>query len=155
MTPIVSLKAVVEEIEVLSDEHHAYLNKHTGELVTVSNEEIDIVEQGDDIEDYPGWQQDSIRKTQEVLDSEDYLQLPSKYDIHEYAIMERFCYSVEDEELSNELLDQIRGSGAFRRFKDAIYRHGITDDWYRFRQTALEEIAVKWLEANNITYTTR
>ena len=67
--------------------------------------------------------------------------------------MERFCYSVEDEELSNELLDQIRGSGAFRRFKDAIYRHGITDDWYRFRQAALEEIAVKWLEANNIPYT--
>jgi hypothetical protein len=69
--------------------------------------------------------------------------------------MERFCYSVEDEELSNELLDQIGWSGAFRRFKDAIYRHGITDDWYRFCQTALEEIAVKWLEANNITYTTR
>src|SRR3989304_9280873 len=118
MTPTVSLQAVVQEMDVFSDEEHAYLNQRTGELVTIRNEDIGILERGDVIEAYPEWQHGLIRKTQEVLDSEDYLRLPSKFDIHEYAIMERFCYSVEDEELSNELLDQIRGSGAFRRFKD-------------------------------------
>ncbi len=67
--------------------------------------------------------------------------------------MERFCCSLEDQKLSDELLYEMRGSGAFRRFKDAIHRHGIADDWYRFRQVALEEIAIEWLEANNIPYT--
>lgn len=140
-------------MDVLSDEEHAYLNQRTGELVTIRNEEIGIIERGDDIEDYPEWQHDLIRQTQEALDSKDYLPLPSKFDIHEYAIMERFCYSVEDEEVSDELLYQIRGSGAFRRFKDAVYRHGIADDWFRFRQTALDEIAIEWLEAHDIPYT--
>ncbi len=140
-------------MDVFSDEEYAYLNKRTGELVTIRNEEMSIVEQGDDILDYPEWQQDLIRKTRGVLESDDYLALPSKFDIHEYAIMDRFCYSVEDEELSKELIYQIRGSGAFRRFKDAIHRHGIADDWYRFRQAALEEVAVEWLEANHISFT--
>lgn len=88
-----------------------------------------------------------------MLDSEDYLPLPSKFDIHEYEIMQRFCCSIQDEELSNELLYQIRGAGAFRRFKDAIHRHGITEAWYRFRQAALEEIAIWWLEKHEIPYT--
>jgi hypothetical protein len=36
----VSLKAVVDEIDGLSDDHVAYLNLQTGELVTLSAEEI-------------------------------------------------------------------------------------------------------------------
>jgi hypothetical protein len=153
MTPTVSLRAVVDEMDVLSDEDHAYLNIRTGELVTIRNEEIAILENEDAIDGYPEWQQELIRQTETVLDSEDCLPLPSKFDIHEYEIMERFCRSVEDEELSNELLYQIRGGGAFRRFKDTIHRDGLAEDWYRFRQAALEEIAVWWLEKHGIPYT--
>jgi hypothetical protein len=152
MTPIVSLQAVVEEMDALSDEAHAFLNKRTGELVTITNEEMGIAEEGKDIERYPDWQKEMIRKAQEVLESGDYLPLPSKFDIHEYAIVQSFCYSMEDEDLRDELLGQIRGTGAFRRFKEAIDRHGIKDDWFRFREAALEEIAVEWLEENNIPY---
>ena len=151
MKAIVSLKAVVEEMDVPSDECHAHLNKRSGEFVTIGDEEIGILERGDDLEDYPAWQQDVIQKTQEVLGSDEYLPLPSKFDIHEYAIMERFCHSIE--RLSHTLLNQIRGSGAFHRFEDAIHRHGIADEWYRFRQAALEEIAIEWLKAHDIPYT--
>lgn len=56
---------------------------------------------------------------------------------HEYSIMERFCYEIKDAELSSELLFQIRGSGAFQRFKYAIHRYNIADSWYRYRQKAL------------------
>jgi hypothetical protein len=66
--------------------------------------------------------------------------------------MQRFCDEVEDAELSNELLFQMRGSGPFQRFKHAIHRHNIADDWYRYRQAALERIAIDWLEANAIPY---
>jgi len=153
MTPQVSLKAVIDELDVPSEEHHAYLNKRTGELFTISDEEISIIENGDAIEGYPEWQREAIRKTKEVTDSPDFLELPSKFDIHEYAIIERFCSSREDSELRQSLLDCIRGSGAFRRFKEAIREHAIVDDWYQFRHAALRQIATEWLDANNIPYT--
>ena len=153
MTAIVSLRAVVQEMDVHGDQHHAYLNKRTGELVTIGDEEIDIIESGDNIEDYPELQQEAIRKTQEVLASEEYLPLPSKFDIHEYAIMERFSRSRDDRELRERLLYCIQGFGAFRLFKDAIRDFGIVDDWYLFRQVALEEIAIEWLDASGIPYT--
>src|SRR3989304_609130 len=59
MSLLVSLKALVAEMDVPSDQFHAYLNKHTGELVTISEEEIDIIESGDSIEDCPQWQQEA------------------------------------------------------------------------------------------------
>ncbi len=152
MIPQVSLKAVIDEMDVPSEEHHAYLNKRTGELFTISDEEISIIESGDPIQDYPEWQREAIRKTQEVLASPDFLELPSKFDIHEYAIMEQFCSSREDSELRQRLLDCIRGSGAFRRFKEAIHEHAIVDDWYQFRHATLHEIAIEWLDANSIPY---
>jgi len=87
MAIVVSLDAVVSEMDVLSDEFHAYLHKRTGELVTLRDEEIAAAEEGDELDDYPDWQREMIQKAEEVLDSEDYLALPSKFDIHEYAIM--------------------------------------------------------------------
>ena len=153
MSVVVSLKAVVEEMDVPSDEYHAYLNKNTGELVTIGEEEVNIIESGDSIENYPGWQQEAIRETKDVLNSSEYLPLPSKFDINEYRIMERFCLSVEEEKLRDRLLQCIRGSGAFGRFKNAIHQYGIVDKWFKFRQEAFEETAVEWLESNNIRYT--
>jgi len=152
MKPVVSLREIVNEMDVFSDENYAYLNRRTGELVTIREEEIAIAEEDYDLTEFPEWQHDLIEKTREVLESNDYIPLPSKFDIHEYAIMERFCYSIKDEELSEELIYQIKGSRAFRRFKDAIHRHNIAEDWYLFRQQALEEIAVEWLEAHGIAY---
>lgn len=153
MPPVVSLRAVVDEMEILNDSFHAYLNKRTGELVTVSDEELGAADREDDLDAYPEWQRDQIRLAQAILETDDYLALPDEYDIDKYRIMERFCCSVEDQRLSDELCSLIRGSGAFRRFKDAIHRHGIADDWYRYRDEALEGIAVDWLEANGIEYT--
>ena len=57
-----------------------------------------------------------------------------------------------DEALQNELLHAIRGSGAFRRFKDAIYRKEIQDDWYSFRNEALKRIATDFLESEGIPW---
>jgi len=153
MKAIVSIKDVVKEMDVLSDEHLAFLNRHTGELVTLSNEEISAAEEDDNIDEYPEWQRDMIIKAKEVINSDDYLALPNKFEIHEYHIMEQFCYTVEDDKVRGYLLDKIRGRGAFSRFKDAIQMNGIEEEWYRFRQEKLEKIAIDWLEANQISYT--
>lgn len=59
---------------------------------------------------------------------------------------------MEDSEVRDALLRAIRGQGAFRRFKEVIHERGIAEAWYAFRQRALEEIAVEWLEANGVAY---
>jgi hypothetical protein len=152
MKAVVSIKDVVNEMDGLSDEHSAFLNRYTGELVTLSMDELSIAGENDNIDGYPEWQQDMIIKAKEVISSDDYLPLPSKFDIHEYNIMEVFCCSVEDDKIRGILLDKIRGIGAFSRFKDAIRMNGIEDEWYLFRQEALEKIAINWLEENKISY---
>jgi hypothetical protein len=66
--------------------------------------------------------------------------------------MERFAQAVASPTESEELLDALHGRGAFRRFKDAVQRLGLTEEWYRYREAALEEIALAFLEANGIGY---
>ena len=34
----------------------------------------------------------------------------------------------------------------------AIHRRGLEQEWYQFRDSAFEEIAKDWLEANGIEY---
>lgn len=94
-----------------------------------------------------------VTKAKEVQNTNDYLQLPDRYDINEYGIMEDFCYSVEHDKIKRDLLYAIDGRGAFRRFKETIRFHGIEKDWYRFRDERLEEIAIDWLEGNEIPFT--
>lgn len=133
---VVHLRNVVNEMEVFDDDYHAFLNRVTGELYTITHDEIRAIEEEDDLEEHPAWQQERIRKAGEIFDSEDWLQLPSKFDIHEWEIMKDFCYSVDDDRLRSELLDAIHGSGAFRHFKNTVHYRGIQQDWYRFRQLA-------------------
>ena len=87
-----------------------------------------------------------------VLGSTDFIELPSEHDIHEYAIMERFCLSVASEQHRQRLLDAISGKGAFRRFKDLVNNLDIEQDWYRYRDEAVKKIAADFLEAQSIPY---
>ncbi|MBZ5551762.1 MAG: UPF0158 family protein [Acidobacteriia bacterium] len=151
-TPMVSLQAVINEMDVLDDSHTAFLNKRTGELITLVDEEIYDLPDELGHDDVPPWQKELIEKKREVLNSGDYLELPSKFEIHEWAIMENFCLSLADPELRNDLLSRIHGSGAFRIFKDAIHQRGIAEKWYEFREKAFEKIAIDWLGENQIAY---
>ena len=153
MTATVRVEDVVQEMDIFSDEHRAFLNIQTGEFVLLSDEDLGAAEEGDDLAEYPDWQQEIIRKAIAVVSTDDYRELPSKFEIHEYAIMQRFCYSVEDDELGDRLLNSIRGRGAFRYFKDTIYEYGIEQDWYKYRRQAVREIAIDWLESHQIPYT--
>ena len=149
---VVSLQDVVAEMDLPNDDWTAYLNRRTGELVTVTEEDQRLTEAGEDPEELPDWQREALPKVREALESDDFLALPDKFGIHEYRIMERFSLEVEDVGTSEALLQAIRGRGAFRRFKEVIHERGIAPAWYPYRQQALEEIAIEWLEANGIAY---
>jgi len=87
------------------------------------------------------------------LETDDYISLPSKFDIHEYEIMERFCLSITDDEIRERMYRSIKGSGAFRRFKDNIQRNNRVEDWYKYREEAIKQIAIDWCEENDIEFT--
>lgn len=131
----VSLEAVTDEMDVMNDEWVAYINRRTGQLVTVTD-----------------YDREESTEAVEVENSPDFLALPSEFDLDEYSIMERFCLSRADSDLFAKLGSLIRGRGAFRRFKEAIRRAGIEDEWYSFRQESLESLAASFLDAHGIPY---
>ncbi|MGI9066662.1 MAG: UPF0158 family protein [Pyrinomonadaceae bacterium] len=155
----VKLQDVVDMMDMLHEEASAHLNKRTGELITLSSEEFEAAEEelegGEeaDLADYPEWQHELILKAKEIMDSQDWIELPAKDDINDYAIMEEFCRSIADPELSDRLLNTIRGSGAFSRFRGALEALDLRQEWYDFRASELEKIAVGWLDENEIAYT--
>src|SRR5262245_10076724 len=113
----VKLKDIIEGLAFQADEWFSYLNTTTGEVVSVTTEELRAAEEDGPLEDFPAWQHDAIRLAGEILETEHYLPLPDRFAINEYQIMERFCLSMEDDDLRDDLCDAIRGRGAFRRFK--------------------------------------
>jgi len=122
-------------------------------VVSISDEEMQAAEDDEPIEDFPDWQQDLVRVAKEIVDETgNYIDLPTKFDIDEYSIMEKFCLSLNDSEMSDTLYSSIKGSGAFRRFKDAVHEYDIADDWYKYRNDALKEIAIEWCQENNIEF---
>ncbi len=149
----VKLRDVIEALDVGGDQLSHYLDKRTGEIFMLTDEEISAAEEDELISDYPEWQRESILKAREILDSNDFVELPSQFDLNEYAIMERFALAYEDRRTSTELLRSIKGKGAFRRFKDAVIDLGIRDEWHEFRRDEIEEIAVQWLEEERIPFT--
>lgn len=170
MAVVVSLRDLVDELETLSHESHVYLKKSAGRVISIRDDDFEMVrnmeefdeieEEGDDseiINNTDGYSDLEIEFFQDVKNvlamDDDYLKLPSKFDIDEYEIVERFCLSISDEKISDVLLGKIRGSGAFRRFRDTIYRYRIEEDWFRFRDEAYKEIAISWLEGHGFAYT--
>jgi len=150
---LVKLNDVIEALDEAAEECSHYLDRNTGEIVMISNEEMEAAEEDELISEYPDWQREPILKALEVLKSENFVELPGQFDIHEYKIMEDFCLELENRQVGEHLLRLIKGSGAFRRFKDGIYSLGIEKDWYRFRKEEIEKIAIQWLEEQKIPYT--
>ncbi len=149
----VKLSEIVDEMDIQTDLFSSHLNKKTGQLTVVSAEEMEYAEYEDDeIPDYVHLEEDSPEVARSILETDDYIQLPTHYEIHEYRIMEQFCFSVGDEALRDKLYSSIQGRGAFRRFKDKIYEHGIEEDWFRYRREAFKKIAIDWCQRNNIPY---
>jgi hypothetical protein len=124
----VKLSDLIEGLEFQSDERSSFLNLTTGEVVAITDEELRAAEEDAPLEDFPEWQHDALRIARDIVGTDHYLPLPDRFEIHEYRIMERFCLSMDDDDLRDDLCDAIRGRGAFGRFKDRVQAYGITED---------------------------
>jgi hypothetical protein len=100
----VQLSSIVDAIDFQLDESLAFLNIETGEVVSFSLEEYRAAEEEEELSNFPEWQQDIICLAMNVVEHEEnYVQLPTKFDINEYEIMERFCLSQADDDIQDEL----------------------------------------------------
>jgi len=147
----VKLSDIIEGMESQSDESSSFLNKKTGEVILMTDYAMRAAEDNEPLEDVPDWERELVSTAREILaGTGDYIQLPTKYDIDEYSIMENFCMSLDRQEIGDILYDSISGSGAFRRFKDAVYKYGVEDKWFSYRDNAIKGIAIEWCRENGI-----
>lgn len=149
----VALKEVIDGLEMVGDSIKAYINRKTGEIVEGTLEQELSAESDKPSDNWPDWQVEEWKQTRRVLKSKDFIALPSQFEIHEWAIMERFAQSLENEDDRDTLLEGLHGRGAFRRFERRIEGLGVREQWYKFRGNALAEIAIEFLEAKGIPYT--
>jgi hypothetical protein len=151
MTVVVSLQDVASAIDMPNQEWESFLDPDSGEIIIVTGDDRSALEDPEpDL--LPDWQREILPKIRKVVESDSCLLLPTSFEIHEWSIMECFCRTVSDASAQEELLDAIHGSGAFRVFRRVSERLGLRDQWYAYRQSAFEQIARDWLEANNIPY---
>lgn len=149
----VKLNDIIEGLEFQSDESSWFLNKKSGEVVLMTDYAMQAAEDDESLEDIDDWERDLVAIAREIIaETGQYISLPSKFDIDEYSIMERFCMSLDNQKISDILCDLISGSGAFRRFKDAIHKYDIADDWYKYRDNSLKEIAIEWCREHKIEF---
>ena len=128
---------VVEQLEMVDSMSHHFFNTATGEFGWYN-------------EEYPSDEDDP-----EQFEEDEWIALPSSWDIHEYDIMARFTAGVRDARKQDSLEHALHGKGAFRRFKDTLIRTGLEQQWYDYRDQALLRIAKEWCEENDIAYTTK
>ena len=154
MSPVVKLTDLTDSLDMGSDEMGTWLDRQTGEVIVVDTAVIDAVEsiEGDTMPDgLDDWQEEQLPAARGICDGDKrYLALPDKFDFHEYRHMERFVGTFTDARVADQLWSAIKGKGAFRHFKDTAHRLGVIDDWYRFREEAMNQFMLDWAEANGV-----
>ena len=128
------LNKFFEAFLMVNESSVGYYNTKTGEIVWCGEYFDDNEKNIEEIDEY--W--------------DDYIRLPDQYELHEYDIMEDYASSYPDKDISAELMQSIRGRGAFRRFKDKCYHHGIEKEWFRFHDEAIRQKAQQWCIDNGL-----
>ena len=135
MPATVRLSDIVDALEMQFDEFSSFLDRDTGKVETVSHDLLREAEESgvDEEPDLPEWQKQEWEIAKRIVSTDRFQRLPTKFEVHEWAIMQDFSRSLESDGIREDLLHAIHGAGAFRNFKDALRRHGIEPAWFAFR----------------------
>ncbi len=146
MSTRVQIDAIVEGMQMQSDEMHSFLHRPSGRVVTASDEALAAAESDDDDWVTP----EELEEARQILSAEDeYLELPDRFEIDEYHMMERFAYGLDAAE-RDAALGALHGRRAFRHFKDTVYQLGLEKAWYGFRDECYREVARIWCDEHGI-----
>lgn len=148
----VSLRNIVIEVEALQEGWKVYLNRKTGELMTITDREVRLALNEEQASELADWlMEDFLPRVKEVVTSGDYVALPNKTSI-EFSLMEKYCDATDDAQFRESLLNAMRGHEAPVRFYDLIEAKGVQDEWEQFRQEAIRNIIAEFLESHSISY---
>jgi hypothetical protein len=126
MPATVHLNDIIDTLEMQFDESLSYLDLDSGQVVTVSEDLLrEAEEPGDEDPDLPDWQKDEWEIAKRIVSTDRFRVLPTKFDVHEWGIMQDFSRSIGSDGICEDLLRAIHGAGAFRNFKDTVRRLGI------------------------------
>lgn len=149
----IKLQDIADAIELDTDGVSMFLNVKTGAICTFMDDEIEAAEKNKNLDDEQDWYQEAVALAKDYVDNKNnYLATPSKYEFHEYNVMEAFCMALTKEEQREEMCFLIQGKGAFSNFRRGLDRYGLTNDWYQFKNEKLCEFAREWCENHNIDY---
>jgi hypothetical protein len=153
MKRAVRLSEIVESWDSSDPWTTFYLNKKTGQIIPITNVEFCEAEKPFHAAPEPDGSPDNRQIAKAVLDGDErYIRLPSRAELEEYAVMEQFCASVEDDLISetlSETLKDIRGSEAFEK---ALIRYGLAEDFHAWHRRESKSAAKEWCETHDIVF---
>ena len=151
MRTSVSLDKLIDALEEGSESAFGFLDRESGEVYFVSDEALSLSESETDAPyALADWQKEESNwrdafKAQIVISH-----FPVRANVHEWNIMAAFSEQIKRDDIRARFVDSIRGSGAFRRFKQQLAHFGLWDEWNRFRRKAFGEFMREWCEENGI-----
>ena len=151
----VDLKELMFEMEMGENmELAGYLDTDTGEIISMPDEVMRAVEDGEEkIESLPDWEEDIAEIADKILSDEKnrFLLIPKRESREGYEIMVAFAESLRGKGLREKLSLALNGRGAFRRFRSVLNDYpDELEKWYKFKDDWMREEAVKWLLLNGI-----
>lgn len=152
MNATAKLTELMDSLEMQSEEWIYRYDRRTGKVAMVESSVVGKVEDAQDSELDLTDEDVALARAIVVNEGARFIELPDKFDFHEYRQMERFIGTVENESVADELWRAIKGKGAFRCFKDTAERHGVLDAWYRFRDERAKDFVIRWAEFNQVPY---
>ena len=133
------LSLIIEGMDRANVNETYYLNENNGRVWVSTDMGNFYIDNNEELSD-------------EYLYNDSSISLPGQYEINEYKIIKDFIETIKDNQMKNQLLIVIQGTGAFRRFKDSCINYGIINDWYKFKNNVYYELAKEWCLWNNIDY---
>ncbi len=150
----------LEEGFEIPEEWYAGFDRETGKVVTIDDETMRVASDAED----QGLKIEEMDTDSEIiaqmlplawaivsdLKNKRFIELPSKWNFHEYRRMEEFIETLPAGRAQERLWSAISRKGAFRRFKDEAHRLDVIDAWYDFRQTAMRRLLRDWAENHGL-----
>ena len=137
----IPLKQVIQAIEEASEVFTSFWDTKTGKTVYLADPLMTDMTEEDKV------LASAIEETPER-----FLRFPTKYEIHQYRMMEAFIDRLSPGKTQEELAYAIRGKGA-RRFKQSVRYHGLEQRWYDYLAEAYRELAIRWCAEKGLEYT--
>lgn len=157
----VDLKNIIKGLEFSNDnyQNNYFYDIENEDIVWISDNILSVIEEAANEEIEKTFKENVTKREEMKLaakimrdDGSRYILLPSKYDIDEISMMEKFLKNIKDEEIVNKLNKIIKIKNATKNFNMLCIDLNIIDKWNKFKNECYKEIAIKWCLNHDVEY---